>query len=62
MFQGIQSQVYIGDKLIPIFKSLVLSQEIDAHHDFKMICRKDTLESTSKEVFGEVNYEVSKNI
>jgi len=53
MFGEIQSQVYIGDKLIPVFKSLVLSQEIDAHHDFKVVCRKDVLESSSQEIFGE---------
>ena len=53
MFQEIESQVYIGDTLIPIFQSLVLSQDIDAHHEFTMVCRKDTLESTSKDIFGE---------
>ncbi len=53
MFGEIQSQIYIGDKLVPVYKSLVLSQEIDAHHDFKMVCRKDVLESSSQEIFGE---------
>ncbi|KZS38906.1 hypothetical protein AWE51_15100 [Aquimarina aggregata] len=46
-------QIYIGNKSIPVFKSLVLHQEIDAHHDFELICRKDVLENTTSEFSGE---------
>lgn len=46
-------QIYIGGKLIPAFKSLELHQEIDAHHNFELICRRDVLEATEEGVSGE---------
>jgi len=46
-------QIYIGDQSIPVFKSFTLHQEIDAHHDFELICRKDVLENMTSEFSGE---------
>ncbi len=45
-----QIQIYIGETSIPVFKSLTLHQEIDAHHDFELVCRKDVLEKTEEAV------------
>ncbi len=48
-----QAQVYIGGNLIPVFSKLILHQEIDAHHSFELVCRKDVLEKESSEILGE---------
>ncbi|TPN88042.1 type VI secretion system Vgr family protein [Aquimarina algicola] len=48
-----QVQIYIGGEQITAFKKLTLHQEIDAHHTFELVCRKDVLESISPDVLGE---------
>ncbi|KAA1248140.1 type VI secretion system Vgr family protein [Aquimarina sp. RZ0] len=46
-------QIYIGSEFIPAFKNLRLYQEIDDHHNFELICRKDVLETSSSDISGE---------
>ncbi|MDH7448222.1 type VI secretion system Vgr family protein [Aquimarina sp. 2201CG14-23] len=48
-----QVQIYIGGESIPAFKSLSLHQEIDAHHSFELVCRKDVLETVTEDISGE---------
>ncbi len=48
-----QIDIYIDGEHIPAFKSLSLNQEIDAHHDFELICRKDVLETMTDTISGE---------
>ncbi len=45
--------ISIGGYDIPVFQSLTLDQEIDAHHQFELVCRKDVLETNSDELLGE---------
>jgi len=47
------AQVYIGGTQIQAFSKLTLHQEIDDHHSFELICRRDVLESASSELLGE---------
>lgn len=53
MAANTQIQVYIGGKLIPAFKNLKLHQEIDAHHDFEITCRRDVLETLTDDLSSE---------
>ena len=53
MATNTQIQVYIGGKHIPAFKSLKLQQEIDAHHDFEITCRRDVLETLTDDISSE---------
>ncbi|WP_108805298.1 type VI secretion system Vgr family protein [Aquimarina sp. Aq107] len=48
-----QVQIFIDGDPIPAFKKLSLSQEIDAHHSFELICRKDVLEEVTDHISGE---------
>ncbi|GAA4107073.1 phage baseplate assembly protein V [Aquimarina addita] len=41
-------QIYIGGSLIGAFKELTLDQEIDMHHNLRLVCRRDVLERISK--------------
>ncbi len=43
-------QIYIGNESISSFKSFTLDQEIDKHHSFELICRKDVLEHSSSSI------------
>ncbi|GAA3509789.1 phage baseplate assembly protein V [Aquimarina addita] len=45
-------QIYIGSEQIPAFHSLSLHQEIDAHHNFELVCRKDVLDVNSDDISG----------
>ncbi|GAA0719156.1 phage baseplate assembly protein V [Aquimarina litoralis] len=46
-------QLFIDGNPIPAFKNLSLHQEIDAHHNFELICRKDVLEENNDHISGE---------
>ncbi|SEM11080.1 Uncharacterized conserved protein, implicated in type VI secretion and phage assembly [Aquimarina amphilecti] len=48
-----QVQIFIDGDPIPAFKKLSLSQEIDAHHNFELVCRKDVLEEVTDHISGE---------
>jgi len=48
-----QVQIFIDGEVIPAFKSLSLQQEIDSHHNFELICRKDVLELVTDDISGE---------
>lgn len=49
-----KTEIYIGGEPILAYKSFTLSQDIGEHHDFELICRKDTLETvTNDEIVGE---------
>ncbi|MBQ4804845.1 hypothetical protein J8L88_18420 [Aquimarina sp. MMG015] len=48
-----QVQIFIDGDPIPAFKKLSLSQEIDAHHSFELVCRKDVLEEVTDHISGE---------
>ncbi|MBQ4820627.1 phage baseplate assembly protein V [Aquimarina sp. MMG016] len=53
MATNTQIQIFIGGEHIPAYRSLSLHQEIDEHHSFELICRKDVLEGMSEDIFGE---------
>ncbi|WP_299440433.1 phage baseplate assembly protein V [uncultured Aquimarina sp.] len=48
-----QVQIFIDGEVIPAFKSLSLHQEIDSHHSFELVCRKDVLELVTDDISGE---------
>ncbi|MBQ4820623.1 phage baseplate assembly protein V [Aquimarina sp. MMG016] len=53
MATNTQIQIFIGNESIPAFQALTLHQEIDAHHNFELICRKDVLETKTSEFSAE---------
>ncbi|GAA3518707.1 phage baseplate assembly protein V [Aquimarina addita] len=46
-------QIFINGIPITAFKSFKLHQEIDLHHDFRLVCRADVLENLSGELAAE---------
>ncbi|MFD0860711.1 type VI secretion system Vgr family protein [Sungkyunkwania multivorans] len=48
-------QIYIGGSQIPAFTNLILDQEIDAHHTFELVCRRDVLEQHQNDLNDESN-------
>ncbi|WP_378172836.1 type VI secretion system Vgr family protein [Aquimarina sp. SS2-1] len=48
-----QVQIFVDGEPIPAFQSLSLHQEIDTHHSFELICRKDVLETVTEDISGE---------
>ncbi len=48
-----QLKIFIGGTAITAFKTFRLHQEIDSHHDFRLVCRADVLENLSGEMASE---------
>ena len=44
------AEIYIGDFKIPSFKSIILHQQIDNHHDLEIVARMDVLEKQTSEL------------
>jgi len=47
------TQIFISGTPISSYVSLQIDQEIDAHHNLKLVCRTDVVEKLSKELIGD---------